>query len=560
MIAVPMPVRFLLLAAVLTVAAPGPAPGQPCASDCNGSGDVTVDELVRAVNIALGSGAIGSCTAADRNGNGSVTVDELVGAVGAALSGCTPTSPAPTRTATATPPAGGTPTSTRTVAVTPGLAPNQLDDRFGVDGLAAPRIGLGASYIAGLANAPGGGLYFAGDGTAGTQLNGHVVRLTAAGALDTTFNGTGVKPVDVWTCTGGGFSPLNESMYEVAVDADDRVVMAGSTTVDGGTERFAVARFTSAGALDTSFGSNGCVTIDANPEFESEYVSSMLIQPDGRILLAGWTEEEDTSASAVAVVRLTEAGALDTEFADGGRFIIGDYPSPTTLGLRPDRVGVALQSTGRIVISHSVALAGPTVAFGVTRLDAGGRLDTSFGDAGSFVRQAISGRFNFAVDLAVVSGDRIVVGGSVRNANNQCDFAVMRISADGVLDEAFGDAGATLMSLGATDASDYLGDLVVDSAGRIIAAGVRNAVGAMSGPSLAVARFDADGRVDGNGFCATGTLGPRVTSNVRALVDDQDRILVSYYDPALGNPNPNVVGVGILRYRGGAGTGLCGAG
>ena len=206
MTSIPPPVRHLLLVAALSLAADGVAQAQTCASDCNGSGDVTVDELVRAVNIALGSSALGSCTVADRDGDGSVAVNELIAAVNAALGGCVPVSPPPTRTATATSPAGSspTPTATRTPPTTPGAAPNALDDSFEADGLAAPHVGLGRTYIAGLANAPGGGVYFTGDLTAATQFNGYVARLTDGGALDASFNGMGVRPVDVWTCTGGG--------------------------------------------------------------------------------------------------------------------------------------------------------------------------------------------------------------------------------------------------------------------------------------------------------------------------------------------------------------------
>jgi hypothetical protein len=59
-----------------------------CIGDCGGDGSVTIDELVRSVNIALGNTAVAVCTASDRNGNGAVTIDELVTAVGAALNGC----------------------------------------------------------------------------------------------------------------------------------------------------------------------------------------------------------------------------------------------------------------------------------------------------------------------------------------------------------------------------------------------------------------------------------------------------------------------------------------
>jgi len=59
-----------------------------CVGDCNGEGAVDVAELVRAVNVALGSLPVAQCAAADANRDGRVTIDELVSAVRAALEGC----------------------------------------------------------------------------------------------------------------------------------------------------------------------------------------------------------------------------------------------------------------------------------------------------------------------------------------------------------------------------------------------------------------------------------------------------------------------------------------
>ncbi len=59
-----------------------------CAGDCNGDGFVTIDELLKAVNIALGTVGAEVCPTVDRNGDGVVTIDELVLAVSAALNGC----------------------------------------------------------------------------------------------------------------------------------------------------------------------------------------------------------------------------------------------------------------------------------------------------------------------------------------------------------------------------------------------------------------------------------------------------------------------------------------
>lgn len=63
-------------------------PPATCAGDCDGSGAVSIDELVLAVRIALGDQSVGSCQAVDTNGSDGVEINELVAAVGRALSGC----------------------------------------------------------------------------------------------------------------------------------------------------------------------------------------------------------------------------------------------------------------------------------------------------------------------------------------------------------------------------------------------------------------------------------------------------------------------------------------
>lgn len=61
-----------------------------CPGDCDGSGEVTVDELVTMVNIALGGLTVASCPAGDLDGSGGITVDEVIVTVTNALTGCLP--------------------------------------------------------------------------------------------------------------------------------------------------------------------------------------------------------------------------------------------------------------------------------------------------------------------------------------------------------------------------------------------------------------------------------------------------------------------------------------
>jgi len=107
-----------------------------CVGDCDGDGEVTVNEIVSAVNIALDVAALSACPSADRDGDGAVTVDEIVVAINNALNGCptptaTPVAPSPTTTAATgatlsptptPPPANATATATVTKTTAAGTA------------------------------------------------------------------------------------------------------------------------------------------------------------------------------------------------------------------------------------------------------------------------------------------------------------------------------------------------------------------------------------------------------------------------------------------------------
>lgn len=82
----------LLLALALAGGAPVRTAAQDCVArcvaDCDDGGAVTVDELLKAVSVALGAAPLDACATADRNGDGSITADELVAGVAVALQGC----------------------------------------------------------------------------------------------------------------------------------------------------------------------------------------------------------------------------------------------------------------------------------------------------------------------------------------------------------------------------------------------------------------------------------------------------------------------------------------
>jgi hypothetical protein len=69
-------------------ATPTPA---ACLGDCNGDGTITINELLRGVNMALGRLSLDICPAFDADRSGALTVNELILAVNNALHGCSNT-------------------------------------------------------------------------------------------------------------------------------------------------------------------------------------------------------------------------------------------------------------------------------------------------------------------------------------------------------------------------------------------------------------------------------------------------------------------------------------
>lgn len=59
-----------------------------CVGDCNRDGEVTIDELLKMVNIALEAAPASECPVGDSNDDGAITIDEILTAVNRALNGC----------------------------------------------------------------------------------------------------------------------------------------------------------------------------------------------------------------------------------------------------------------------------------------------------------------------------------------------------------------------------------------------------------------------------------------------------------------------------------------
>jgi uncharacterized delta-60 repeat protein len=245
-----------------------------------------------------------------------------------------------------------------------------------------------------------------------------VVRYTTAGVLDTTFGGgDGKVTTDI---TGA------DSANSVVLQSDGKIVVAGYADDND----FAVVRYTTDGELDTTFGGGGTfgdpgiVTTDIGTSTDRAY--SVVLQSDGKIVVAGYANSRIGSNDDIAVARYTNAGVLDTTFGDidSGATRKGFVTTP--IGTSNERAySVVLQSDGKIVVA-GYARIGLTDDIAVARYTTAGVLDTTFG-TGGFVTTPIGTSTDRAYSVVLQSDGKIVVAGSARFGSTD-KFAVVRYS------------------------------------------------------------------------------------------------------------------------------------
>lgn len=311
----------------------------------------------------------------------------------------------------------------------------------------------------------------------------------------------------------------------VEVQPDGKIVLAG-WSAEGSIANFAVVRYLPDGSLDPSFGSGGkVVTASATPDF----AHALALQADGKIVLAGG------SVSSMVVARYNTDGSADTGFGGTGRVAV-------TGGLVV-AYGVAVQGDGKIVAAGTgLGSGGVNLDFAMVRLLADGTLDSGFG-TGGVVTTELGTTDDEANSVALQADGKIVLGGRTGNGAASGDLAVVRYLSDGTLDPAFGTGGKVM---GAAHASGTYGRrLAIQPDGKIVQA-CTNPDYSTGGAGYTVVRYNSDGSLD-TAFNGTGKVsGPAgKIADVEGLRLDADgNILIAGLLPRGGTSLSSV-----LRYR-----------
>jgi uncharacterized delta-60 repeat protein len=338
-----------------------------------------------------------------------------------------------------------------------------------------------------------------------------VDRYTPSGALDTTFGKGGSATVSFFS-NGSGW------LGGIAVDGSGKVVLAGSVYGPNGASYFALARLTSGGSLDPTFGKKGEVLTALSGELDA-----VVIQPDGKILVAGW------GGNNAVLARYTTSGSLDSSF--GSRGVV-----QTTLGAAEAAFqALTLQSDGKILAGGKEwpDTINRDVRFAVARFNPNGSLDTSFGSGGqvsTLIDHGADASWETGVHGLLVQGNgMIVAAGTVKNAYGTAgwEVALARYDPSGNLDPAFGTGGIVLTpSPGLTQ--DVVRGVALQRDGKIITAGWHS--GDAMGTVCEVERYTSGGALDGTfgngGIVTTSVLTTLDPGNAVTLQQDGDILVV----------------------------------
>jgi uncharacterized delta-60 repeat protein len=267
----------------------------------------------------------------------------------------------------------------------------------------------------------------------------YTTRLNTNGSLDTTFN------------PGAG---ANDAVFTTTLQTDNKIIIGGQFTSFNGTTRNRIARLNADGSLDTTFNPGSGANI---------YVSTIALQPDGKIIIGGiFTSYNGTARNRIA--RLNADGSLDTTFNPGTG--ANDYVSIITL-----------QSDGKIIIGGQFTSFNGTARNYIARLNADGSLDTTFNSG--------SGASNSVSTIALQPDGKIIIGGQFTSFNGTARNRIARLNTDGSLDTTF-DPGTGSNNLVRTTTLQTDGKIIIGGAFTSFNGTARNRI----------VRLNADGSLD----------------------------------------------------------------
>jgi uncharacterized delta-60 repeat protein len=334
-------------------------------------------------------------------------------------------------------------------------ASGTVDRTFGGDGVATVNLAVGgraAEIGRSVAVQSTGKVLVAGPfehnpsapGDAARDTDVALSRFDEGGNLDATFGTAGTVRLDLGTGAAVSASEyVGDTMWGITVMPDDRVLMVAARRADaaGRTDRdLTVLMLGRDGRPDPSFASGGMLTVDVGGGSESPRTA--VIQPDGRIVIAGYTRSPgDAPVVSPVLVRILPDGTLDKGFGRDGVSNVQLLPAVA------EAYDVALQGDNLVITGYGRSTADEKVDLISARFKSDGSWDRSYGTDG-LVRVDIAKDDDRGRDLVVLPDGRILIAGSGKPSATDMQAMLVLLGRDGTFETTFGSGGRLLVDLG----------------------------------------------------------------------------------------------------------------
>lgn len=340
-----------------------------------------------------------------------------------------------------------------------------LDNTFSGDGIVVTSLGSMLESGGALVIQPDGKIIVMVNIMEGSEYNSMLLRYNVNGTLDNSFSGDGKLTID--------FSAWDDQMNDVALQADGKIVVAGSTDDGAFSSKIFVARFMSNGSYDASFNSTGYKMIDIVAG-DIDYATDLEIQPDNKIVMSAFAGDITLS---VVIIRLNTNGSFDGSLGNNG-IARSDWGAPHLAIARE----LELQTDGKIVLSGDVDWAPNTYNIShavVARYNSDGTFDKSFAGDGQMELDfhnpnnppAPASQIESVESLDILPDGKIIAGGWTSDFISPWYFAVARINTNGTFDNSFGNKGFAYTDIGNDFEEDIETSLVTQADGNILHCG-----------------------------------------------------------------------------------------
>lgn len=303
-----------------------------------------------------------------------------------------------------------------------------------------------------------------------------------------TFDSTfGTNGTVTLSAFAGGFNMA----VGLAIQPNGKIVTGGMANDGFSANQIFIAQLNSNGTLDASFGNSGITTYDINDE--NERVTDLKIQRNGKILMSGIASTSSASDSSF-IVRVNTNGSLDNGFAQAG---ILRYQQA---GRQTNLYAIDVDSTGKIVAGGSYSTSANFQDFLLIRLDSNGAFDNTFGTGGITVAD-FSHDYDEIHSLKILTNQSIVAAGYSYNGFND-GVALIKVTATGIFDNTFGTGGREY--IGDTIAPMRAYSMQLQADGKIVLGGYRATSSGTN--NLLLMRLQSNGTADTSFYPATGYI------------------------------------------------------